>query len=129
MKGSGRLGYTALHQAVSHNAPELIAPLVAAGADINLTTLATAKGTGGSETPLFMAVRNGYVEVARALLAAGADPSIPNIAGKTVFDIVPPFSAAKPNPKIVRANAGELGKLLANYGAQSLGADIELIPL
>ena len=42
-------------------------------------------GTGS--TPLAEAMPNGNIEIAKLLLAAGADPSVPNKHGETARDI------------------------------------------
>jgi tankyrase len=84
-------GVTALHHAVRFRSPAAVEALIAHGANVN-----QACRRNGS-TPLHRAVTQtgapgtaGRQEAARAivqmLLAAGADPSIPNKSGKTPAD-------------------------------------------
>ena len=56
--------------------PDLVADLLAAGADVTL------RGDAGF-TPLHSAAAHGDAEAVRALLAAGADPAATNDAGAT----------------------------------------------
>ena len=62
----GWRGQTALMWAAAENHAAVVAPLVAAGADVD------ARSDGGF-TPLAFAVRAGHAEAVEALLAAGAD--------------------------------------------------------
>jgi len=59
---------------------ELVQALLEAGADVN------AVDSGGS-TPLAEAMPNGNVEIAKILLAAGADPAVKNKHGETAHDV------------------------------------------
>lgn len=72
-------GGTLLHLAVQFEEPEIVALLLARGADVNARASIDADGIGG-HTPLFHAVvncgRGGDAEFARTLLAQGADPHL-----------------------------------------------------
>jgi ankyrin repeat protein len=70
-----------LHIAVKHDKPEIVAWLVAHGA--NLEAVDTAHGA----TPLGWAAYLGKTDVARILLEAGADVKRPNSYGKTPFQV------------------------------------------
>ena len=54
--------------------------------DIN-TNVVFEYNTGTGSTPLAEAMPNGNIEIAKLLLAAGADPSVPNKHGETAHDI------------------------------------------
>lgn len=71
---------TPLHIAVSQGRTELIAPLTAAGADVN------AKGDM-SETPLHLAVVRRNVLAITLLLDAGADPTLRSEIGRRPVDM------------------------------------------
>jgi uncharacterized protein len=86
-------GVTALHHAVRFRSPAAVKTLIARGANVNqacrrngstplhrAVTQTGAPGTAGRQTAA--------VEIIRLLLAAGADPSIPNKAGKKPADYV-----------------------------------------
>jgi tankyrase len=86
-------GVTALHHAVRFRSPAAVATLIAHGANVN-----QACRRNGS-TPLHRAVTqtgapgtagrsDAALEIVRLLLAAGADPSIANKAGRTPADYV-----------------------------------------
>ena len=85
-------GGTALHWAAWCGRPKLVRKLVEAGAEINKRCI------DFISTPLFWAVHglkndgyhdtNACVESASILLEAGADKSIPNIDGHTVWDML-----------------------------------------
>ena len=70
-------GMTALHWAAMKNDLALTEALLAAGADVKLTTRVEAL------TPLLVAANNGNVPVIAALLKAGADANAPNDLGST----------------------------------------------
>ena len=73
-------GNTALLLAVAGGHAGLIPTLVAGKANVNL-------GNGAGETPLIRAVQRRDVAMARALLAAGADPDqTDNVAGMSARD-------------------------------------------
>lgn len=99
----GPCGLTPLHAAVTFaylrgdGVGKMIARLIAAGTDVNTSLSAGADAIDEwclhtAFTPLQEAVR--FVEggeyryaIASMLLAAGADPNVPNMAGKNAFDI------------------------------------------
>jgi ankyrin repeat protein len=65
---SEQAGCSALYRACTANCPDkdMVQLLVDAGADVNLAS-------ADAGTPLGVAARNGYVEVVRVLLEAGAE--------------------------------------------------------
>lgn len=69
-----------LQLAAEHDRAEAIGILAASGAELDTQDR---KG----RTPLHRATYEGKVEAAEALLAAGADPLVPNKGGKNVFEI------------------------------------------
>jgi len=73
-------GWTALHYAAFSGHEDVLALLIAAGADIDL------KAPNG-ETALMLAARNGHFQTVRVLAGARADPSVRSIEGKTALDI------------------------------------------
>lgn len=114
-------GQTALMGAASEGNAAAVQVLIQAGADVNLRSrgpagrpLEAAEGTRSgytrrgrfdAYTPLLMAVRRGHIDVARALLASGAN----------VHDTAPNGASAL---VIAAANAHwELGVLLLEHGA------------
>jgi ankyrin repeat protein len=74
-------GTSALHWAVYHGNSELVARLLAAGADAN------ARNDYGS-TPMSEAAVRGDLQLLRALLSAGANVEAPNADGQTALMIV-----------------------------------------
>jgi ankyrin repeat protein len=89
---AGCHGGTALHWAAWCGRDKVVRRLVQAGAAINKRCI------DFKATPLFWAVhglksgdkndRHNYLECVRLLIQAGADKSIPNGEGKTVFDLL-----------------------------------------
>jgi len=85
-------GGTALHWAAWCGRDALVKRLIAAGAPINQLCI------DFKSTPLFWTIHGlkssdnnnvtNYTECARLLLAAGADKTIPNAEGSTVFDLL-----------------------------------------
>jgi uncharacterized protein len=84
-------GVTPLHRAVRFRSPAAVKELIAHGADVNALDKKT------KSTPLHRAVTNTgapatagkmdcALEIAKLLLAHGADPRIKNKSGKTAFD-------------------------------------------
>jgi ankyrin repeat protein len=73
-------GIRPLHTAVFVRAPRLVELLLEAGADVN-------SREEGRETALLNAAQNGDVEVARVLLAHGADPSLGDRQGRRPLDL------------------------------------------
>jgi len=72
-------GTTALHWAAFHDDVDLVKALVAAGANVRVTT------REGSVTPLAMACTNGDATIVDLLLKAGADPNTTNANGTSVL--------------------------------------------
>ncbi|RYU94518.1 ankyrin repeat domain-containing protein [Emticicia agri] len=89
---AGGHGGTALHWAAWCGRPAVVEKILQAGAELNKLCV------DFKSTPLFWAVHglksgdkkeiNGHLECIRILLQAGADKSIPNSNGKTVFDLI-----------------------------------------
>lgn len=104
--------WTALHYAAFAGHGDLVATLLAAGADVN------ARSTNGS-TVVMMAAREGRADIAKRLLAAGANPALKNDFGDDAvawamrqgnFDIAKTFTSA--------ANFAELARLAAQSQAK-----------
>jgi len=72
-------GSTALHWAAMHDDLDMVKLLLAAGANVKVTTSEEAL------TPLFMACQNGDAAIVSALLAAGADANATNANGTTAL--------------------------------------------
>lgn len=73
-------GNTALHQATITRDVRMIQLLAERGAPLD------AQGAGGW-TPLCLTARSGAMEVAKVLIAAGADANAPSGTGKTPLEI------------------------------------------
>lgn len=71
---------TPLSDVAGRAKPEAIAALLEAGSDVNHRGV-------NDQTPLWRAVHNKRIEIVRMLLAAGADPTIPDIKGRTPLDV------------------------------------------
>lgn len=91
-------GTSALHWAVYHNDVDVIARLLAAGADAN------AKNDYGA-TPMSEAAVTGNVKVLRQLLAAGADVESPNADGQTALMILARTSNVEAARLLIRRGA------------------------
>jgi len=120
VRGTGANDTTALHLAAMRNLADAVPLLVQAGVPIDETTLPfrVANTDAGSETALFIAVRMGHVEAARALLAAGANIDIPNLVGFTVLQLLNLAPSDKPVPRSsIRRNRDEMARLFAPYAA------------
>ena len=76
-------GWTALHKAAMYGA-ESTKVLLAAGANPNVKTAATAYGTGG-DTPLMLAATNGKLDTLALLITAGADVNATDGDGNTAL--------------------------------------------
>lgn len=101
-------GQTALHQAANTNHAEVVAALLAAGAD----PLVSGKGPFGSTgTPLHLAAKRGHVESMRVLLEARVDPNLPDPG------VGPPLHFAM----YYRRQAAV--DLLKSFGARPVSAD------
>ena len=74
--------WTCLHYAAWDNYPALADVLLAHGAPVDEPTAPDARG---GASPLFLACEKGHTEVARKLLAAGADPHLARTDGTTPF--------------------------------------------
>jgi ankyrin repeat protein len=72
---------TPLHAATISNAPEATAMLINAGADVNIQE----KDFGF--TPLMMALKRGYIQVAENLLNKGSNLMLKNIDGQTAVEV------------------------------------------
>jgi ankyrin repeat protein len=70
-------GLTALHLAVREGQREVVAALLAAGADVNQPS------AGDRTSPMLMAAINGQYDVVGQLLAAGGNPNLASEAGAT----------------------------------------------
>ena len=70
-------GMTALHLAARHGNREAVDALLAAGADVNVTS------GGDNTTPLLIATINGRFDLASTLVERGADPNLVSDAGAT----------------------------------------------
>ena len=70
-------GMTALHLAARHGNQEAVDALLAAGADVNVTS------SGDHTTPLLIATINGHFDLASTLVERGADPNLASNAGAT----------------------------------------------
>ncbi|HEV2445749.1 MAG TPA: ankyrin repeat domain-containing protein [Candidatus Sulfopaludibacter sp.] len=90
-----RTGNTPLHSAAQFGAIELVNKLIAKHADVNARTNKTSaggRGGGGAfrippgeQTPLLLAARANQPEVMRALVKAGADPTLKAQDGTTLL--------------------------------------------
>jgi ankyrin repeat protein len=72
-------GSTALHWAAMHDDLEMVKMLLAAGANVKVST------REGAITPLFMACQNGDAAIIEALVKAGADAKATNANGTTAL--------------------------------------------
>ncbi len=89
---AGTHGGTALHWAAWCGRPKVVEKLIGAGAEINRICI------DHQATPLFWAIHGfkfgnvenvkDYAECVKLLIEAGADKTIPNREGKTVFDLL-----------------------------------------
>ena len=94
-----KIGRTPLHYAAQGEAPELVAALVKAGADLN------APDARGGWTPLHLAAWFGKKPaVVAALLAAGANPAARDKKGKTPWDYAERNEALKDTAPYWRLN-------------------------
>ena len=93
-----RTGKTPLHSAAEFGSIDLVNKLIAKQAAINARTNKTAAGRGGfgggggafrlppgEQTPLLFAARANHPQIVKALVAAGADPSIKAQDGTTLL--------------------------------------------
>ena len=72
--------------AVTDENAELVAVLLARGADVNLQTRGDEHGDGVGVTALMLAARDGNEEIVELLLAGGADRTLRDAAGRTAAD-------------------------------------------
>lgn len=98
---------TALIAAAEHGFPQVVARLLAAGADVNARVGEPRAGTKYGTTALMRASANGYAGVVQALLVAKADVNIRDEDGRTALlgaaangrlEIVKALLAAKADP-------------------------------
>ena len=91
-----RNGDTPLHSAAQLGSTDLVAKLIARKANVNARTNQTQGGRGafgggafrippGEQTPLLMAARADHPDIMRALVKAGADPSLKAQDGTTLL--------------------------------------------
>ena len=73
-------GYTPLHSAAEYGCKEVVALLIAEGADVN------AKGGRFGNTPLHLALNEGHGEIAELLITKGADINAKNDRDETPLD-------------------------------------------
>ena len=73
-------GWSALHQCVMYNHPEIAKMLIDAGADLNI------QGNRGW-TALYVCARWNHLEIARMLIDAGADKTIPSNDGTLPYEL------------------------------------------
>lgn len=78
---TNKFGQTPLHLCCAQGRLYAVTCLLHKGANPNPQTLDTLS------TPLHLAVQHDHEDISRLLLAFGADPSIRNAAGETVFDL------------------------------------------
>jgi len=78
-----QLGYGPLHIAAVNNKSEIIPYLIDNGIDVNEKT-----GDEYKDTPLHIACRKGYTDVARTLLEKGAVPNLKNANNFTPLELV-----------------------------------------
>eukprot|EP01050_Picozoa_sp_SAG11_P007338 SAG11_NODE_609_length_8224_cov_5.446154_3_plen_460_part_00 len=77
----GGTNWSAIHRAVERRRSDVLALLLASGADPNVTS------AFGAETPLHLAAGHGDATAVAQLLAAGAHSLLPNKHGKTPLDV------------------------------------------
>ena len=83
---------TALHEAVMKNDIAEVKRLLEAGVNVNArehywsTDIATDNPDEYGHTPLHLAAHQGHAASVKALLAAGADPNVPDKDGDTPLD-------------------------------------------
>lgn len=76
-------GHYALHEAVSAGHEEIVALLLAAGAEANVRISPGGPDTPNQWTPLHFAAYGGYAKIAEELIAKGADVSARDLWGMT----------------------------------------------
>ncbi len=76
-------GHYALHEAASTGHEEIVALLLAAGAQVNVRISPGGPNTPNQWTPLHFAAYGGYTKIAEELIAKGADVSARDLWGMT----------------------------------------------
>ena len=130
-------GTTALMWAIAEHHPDVVEVLIQAGADVNLATKAVTAGGRGAEgrapedidseagaveyangrlTPLHFAAREGQIEAAEMLLAAGAELDAVAADGKTPLNLA------------IYNGHYDLAEFLVDYGADLNTADAAGFP-
>ena len=84
--GTGADVTGAVHRAVLHGDLRILATVLAGGGDPN-----ERGGIGGTETPLFVAARQGRVDLTEILIHYGADPNLRCGAGGTALQMATPW--------------------------------------
>ena len=82
-------GWTALHEATSHNRTDVVRRLVHERADVNRQERCN------KDTPLHWAALHNYTELARLLIDNGADINLKNDVNKTPLDVASEGSGIK----------------------------------
>jgi len=87
------LGWTPLHYAADNNMIALSEVLLDNGADLKAKTMNGA--TRGSDA-MALAARKYHVNVVRALVRAGADPTLPVDGGQSAIEMMPELDESRP---------------------------------
>ena len=101
-----KLGQMPLHVAAEFDQAEAAEYLISRGADVN--TVGIWEWEDG--TPLHVAAAKGNIRVAKVLLAQGARTDIPDMAGRTVTDMVATSGSAEMQALITNPSGQTKGK-------------------
>jgi ankyrin repeat protein/thiol-disulfide isomerase/thioredoxin len=116
---------TPLMWAAQNRRENVVKVLVEAGADVNAAMK-------GGWTPLHYAVQDGDAKTAQRLLDAGADFTLPNVQGKTAFEVGPELDvhvprdfkpAPRPMPRPPAGSGSGSGSGGSDSGSGSGGSD------